>query len=406
MQLPDLDIQQYNYSLPDEYIAQHPVSRRGQSKLLLAQETPFSITDFSKLKDYIPENSLLIFNETMVIPARLIFAKATGARIEIFLLHPLDSPDFQTALGATQSSRWQVLIGNASKWKDGALSIDFDLPGQGPGKLVAERISADSVLFSWSPEEIHFSEILDHLARVPLPPYIRRDSAPEDRDRYQTVFARHKGSVAAPTAGLHFTDQQLTELSAAGIKQVALTLHVGLGTFRPVKDSISNHEMHNEPIHISAQQLQTLSENTGRPWVVVGTTTLRALESLYVFAEKTAAGKCNPSFEFAIEQWDKWHSANQMSRRDAFNMLAQLAAKNPQGLSGNTSLCIVKGRPVQSADYLITNFHQPKSTLLMLVDAFASEDWKAAYAYALDHNMRFLSYGDACLFKNKTGQGC
>jgi len=163
--------------------------------------------------------------------------------------------------------------------------------------------------------------------------------------------------------------------------------------------------MHNEPIHISAQQLQMLSQNTDRPWVVVGTTTLRALESLYVFAEKMSIGKCSPSNEFTIEQWDKWHSANQLSRHDAFSMLAELAEKNQQGLSGNTSLCIVKGRPVQSADYLITNFHQPKSTLLMLVDAFASEDWKDAYSFAKEHNMRFLSYGDACLFKNKFKQG-
>jgi len=397
----NLNIQDFNYPLPEENIAQFPAEKRGQSRLLLAHQQPFSISDFSALQNFIPHNSLLIFNETKVIPARLVFAKPTGARIEIFLLQPENGTDYQLSLAETGSSSWQVLIGNASKWKDGDLSISFHSPELGSGELKATRTFADRVRFEWTPAALTFSEILDHLARVPLPPYIHRDSCNEDRDRYQTVYAKHEGSVAAPTAGLHFTEAQLKEMNDCGIQQVALTLHVGLGTFRPVKGSIHAHEMHNEPFYISQQQLQMLAQNADRPWVVVGTTTLRALESLYLFAEKSSLGKCEATAEFSISQWDKWNGANAMSRKVAFETLLRISEKENSSLHGNTSLFIVDGKPLHTANFLITNFHQPKSTLLMLVDAFASENWKQAYDFAIKNKMRFLSYGDACLFKNK-----
>ncbi|MGD9491883.1 MAG: S-adenosylmethionine:tRNA ribosyltransferase-isomerase [Bacteroidales bacterium] len=400
MNFPELDIRDYNYHLPEENIAQFPPEKRGGSKILLAHQQPFSIVGFNELKHHIPKNALLIFNETKVIPARLIFNKSTGARIEIFLLQPEKNTDYQLALSSKQSCSWNVLIGNAAKWKSGDLSIGFQLTGNTTGILTASRTSDNTVLFSWN-ADIEFSEVLSLLARVPLPPYIRRDTVMEDRDRYQTVFARNEGSVAAPTAGLHFTTEQLNELNQNGIMQIALTLHVGLGTFRPVKGNIADHEMHTEPFFVSSEQLNQLTENADRPWIVVGTTTLRALESLYIFAEKIKSGESNASAEFNIAQWDKWNSGNTLSRNEAFGILKQLNAGKNIGLFGNTSLFITKGKPVKTADYLITNFHQPQSTLLMLVDAFASEQWQKAYEFAIQNQMRFLSYGDACLFKNR-----
>lgn len=401
MNLSDLDIKDYDYPLPEEYIAQFPSGIRGGSKLLLAHEKPFSTVNFGELKNHIPHDSLLIFNETKVIPARLIFSKPTGARIEIFLLQPEDNSDYQIALATDKPCIWNVLVGNASKWKEGCLTLCFTLPDGQTGVLSANRIASEKVRFEWTPSGRVFSEILDVLARVPLPPYIHRDTDEKDRDRYQTVFARNDGSVAAPTAGLHFTVDQLAELSNCGIKKVALTLHVGLGTFRPVKESIADHEMHNEPFYVSPEQLKTLAENADKPWVVVGTTTLRALESLYVYAVKIVTGECIPAAHFNIKQWDKWNAENTVPRKEAFETLYRIAEKAKSSLTGNTSLFITKGKPVRTADFLITNFHQPKSTLLMLVDAFASENWHEAYDYALKNNMRFLSYGDACLFKNR-----
>lgn len=400
MNFPELDIKDYDYHLPEENIAQFPPEQRGGSKILLAHRKPFSVSDFNELKNFIPNNSLLIFNETKVIPARLVFSKTTGARIEIFLLQPDGDADYQLTLASKHTCQWTVLIGNAAKWKNGNLRIDFPLPDGTNSILTASRIAADTVSFEWN-NDLIFAEILDLLARVPLPPYIHRDTVDEDRDRYQTVFARNEGSVAAPTAGLHFTESQLQDLDRSGITQVALTLHVGLGTFRPVKGNIADHEMHTEPLFISRQQLKILAENAGKPWVVVGTTTLRALESMYIFAEKNKSGISATHSTFTIHQWDKWHAENSLSRSEAFNNLHQMAEKKGSGLSGNTSLFITKGRPVRTADYLITNFHQPKSTLLMLVDAFSSENWQEAYDFAKTNQLRFLSYGDACLFKNK-----
>lgn len=403
VKLPNTSIDQYNYHLPDENIAQFPTEKREDSRLLLAKSEAFDTTLFSEIGKHIPHNSLLIFNETRVIPARLVFFKSTGARIEVFLLHPIEPADYQQALAAFGTTEWKVLIGNAAKWKEGDLSIVFCAETGSEIVFTATRTGSETVRFSWH-HHISFGTVLDHLAQVPLPPYIHRSNNQNDRERYQTVFARNAGSVAAPTAGLHFTEKLLHQLSTSGIQQVALTLHVGLGTFRPVKDSIANHTMHNEPFYISHEQLKMLAENASRPWTVVGTTSLRALESLYVYGCKLLNKTETRKAEFEIEQWDKWngHEPEGANRQTVFESLLALSEKHGSaGLSGNTSLIILKGKPVRTADYLITNFHQPKSTLLLLVDAFASTNWAEAYQYALNQNMRFLSYGDACLFLNK-----
>lgn len=399
MEFPEFDINDYNYFLPDKNIAQFPAKNRGESNILLAHKNPFSIARFNELKHFIPRDSLLIFNETKVIPARLIFYKPSGARIEIFLLNPENNTDFQLALASTVSCSWNVLIGNASKWKNGDLLIKIENSKNSFVTLTASRTGADTVKFKWD-SDISFSEILSLVAKIPLPPYIQRENIEEDRIRYQTVFARNEGSVAAPTAGLHFTESQLQELTENRIIKASITLHVGLGTFRPVKGSISEHKMHTEPFYITREQLNILSQNAHKPWVVVGTTTLRALESLYIYAEKIKMGISEPKNSFEIQQWDKRQIKNEMPRNEAFSILMQIANQNQMGLYGQTSLFITKGNAIKTADYLITNFHQPKSTLLMLVDAFASEKWQTAYEYAINNNMRFLSYGDACLFKN------
>lgn len=394
------DINEYDYSLEENNIAFFPTKNRGESKLLLAHSEPFSITQFDQLIKHIPKNSVLIFNETKVIPARILFAKTTGAIIEILLINPKDNKDFPSALNEKGQSEWDVIIGNASKWKSGPLIINFQLNEQESGKLIANRTAENSVKFEWLPEKLRFYDIIEKLAKMPLPPYIKREAESEDKNRYQTVFSRNEGSVAAPTAGLHFTQEHLEYLEKNGIKQIALTLHVGIGTFRPVKGDIAKHDMHSEAFVISKNQLENLAENADKPWVVVGTTTLRALESLYVFAEKNKENKNPIEDKIIVEQWDKLLSNSTMCRKEAFSeILKKSEGKNL--ICGNTSLFILRGKPIKCADFLITNFHQPKSTLLMLVEAFASVNWQSAYKFALENNMRFLSYGDACLFKNK-----
>lgn len=396
MQFPVFSSDDYLYQLPAEQIANFPATRRDESHLLLACNEPFSIAPFHTLRQWLPTNAVLINNNTRVIPARLVFRKSTGARIEIFLLQPSTHSSFQQALGSRSPVSWKVLIGNAAKWKTEKLTLCLS-----ETCLIAERAGDDVVQFSWNTEE-PWEYILEKMAHIPLPPYINRADQPEDRQRYQTVFARNEGSVAAPTAGLHFTNELLHEMQNSNIPQVSLTLHVGLGTFRPVKGSIAEHTMHCEPFHVSAEQLKSLGQMSGRNWVITGTTTLRALESLFIAGTQLLNGKSIDPQNIEVHQWDLWNSQPfPFSRAEVFAALYELASKQPSlSLSGNTSLLIARGAKVHCADFLITNFHQPGSTLLMLVDAFASVNWKRAYAFALENRMRFLSYGDACLFRN------
>jgi len=390
-------ISEYHYDLPAERIAAYPTEKRGASLLLNALQEPFLKMPFSKLPTIIPQNTLMVFNETRVIPARLHFYKGTGAKIEIFLLKPLSGGDFQIEMTRTESTEWEVLIGNASKWKDGVLELSLDNL-----ILYAERTGQNSVRFSWSNPGLSFAAVLAEAGKVPLPPYIKRESEKADLERYQTVFAKREGSVAAPTAGLHFSDTIMEELKESGQRFAKVSLDVGIGTFRPVKGEVKDHDMHKETIHITHEELENLVENIDRSWLFVGTTTLRTMESLYLHALKIHHGLANEANTLNIQQWDHLQvkAKGLISKKEAFEKLLQISETNEKsGLSGDTSLFILKGQPVITADLLLTNFHQPLSTLLMLVDAFASVDWKKAYDFALENDFRFLSYGDACLFR-------
>ncbi len=402
MRLPEFSSDHYQYLLPEEQIAQQPAASRGASDLLIATDKPFSSIPFAHLPQYIQESSVLLFNDTRVIPARLIFSKSTGAQIEIFLLRPSAEMSYEYAMAATGKCKWKVLVGNSARWKSGILSISSKTSLGVDLTLTAERNGIDEVVFNWD-ADVTFGQMLDILAHVPLPPYIKRSDNKEDKDRYQTVFARHQGSVAAPTAGLHFTKEILDELSLKKIRQVPLTLHVGLGTFRPVKGNIGQHTMHGELFSISHENLKLLVELSDYPWTCVGTTSLRALESLWMAGCALLNKGNDGQAAFKIDQWEKWNEKepNGATRKSVFLALKNHSEKHgSNGLTGETSLLLIKGKPIRSADYLITNFHQPGSTLLMLVDAFSSVDWREAYTFALSNRMKFLSYGDACLFKN------
>jgi len=391
-------VSKYHYELPADRIADYPAANRGDSLLLNALQEPFLKADFRDIAKLIPENTLMVFNETRVIPARLHFQKQTGAKIEIFLLKPLSGNDIQIEMTHTDSSEWEVLIGNASKWKEGLLELLLeDLI------LYATRTGQNSVRFTWSKPDLSFAAVLSEAGKVPLPPYIKRDSEKSDLDRYQTVFAKREGSVAAPTAGLHFSDEIMTELTQSGVRFSKVSLDVGIGTFRPVKGEVKDHDMHKETIHITHEELENLVINIDRPWLFVGTTTLRTIESLYLHALKIHHGLIDSSAIIDIQQWDhlKVKAKGLIPKKVAIEMLLQISETNDNsGLSGDTSLFILKGQPVITADLLLTNFHQPSSTLLMLVDAFASVEWDKAYDFALKNDFRFLSYGDACLFKS------
>ena len=402
-ELSGIDISEYYYDLEENRIAAYPLENRDQSALLYAVKFPFEKKNFSDLPSLLPLNTLMISNDTKVIPARLHFKKKSGAHIEIFLLNPISGNAFQEEMIRKESSRWKVLIGNASKWKKGELDLELNFEKE-QVFLSAIRLSHDEVKFTWSNSNLSFAEILDIVGKVPLPPYIKRAAETSDKKRYQTVFARNEGSVAAPTAGLHFSKKILDELKEKSVQFASLSLDVGIGTFRPVKTEISEHKMHKERFQVSHYDLEILLKNVDKTFLVIGTTSLRVLESLYLYALKTFKGIDSRKTEIQISQWDhlEFKDNELFSRKKALLLLHDISLENNKsGFVGYTSLFILKSKPVIMADLLLTNFHQPSSTLLMLVDAFASVNWSEAYSFALDNNFRFLSYGDACIFANK-----
>lgn len=401
--LKALRIEDYDYPLPDERIARYPLPQRDHSKLLcLRGSMPPEEHRFYDLPALLPQDSMLVFNDTKVIHARLLFRKETGAVIEVFCLEPHDM-DVTEAFAQRERCTWTCFIGNNKKWKEGPLSGKWKVEG-GEFCLTAERREAVGnawvVDFSWD-GGLSFAEVIEAAGVIPLPPYLGRDAEASDAERYQTVYAHHDGSVAAPTAGLHFTPQVLDALHDRGIGTEYLTLHVGAGTFKPVSTpTIGEHEMHVEKVQVTADNLQHIIAHAGRPLIAVGTTSVRTLESLYWFGVKLQGEPCLPMMH--VDQWDPYTIGDTASRLpvvDAYgNILRWMDRRGIDRLDGETQLMIAPGYRYRVINGLVTNFHQPKSTLLLLVSALVGDRWRDCYRYALDHQFRFLSYGDSCLF--------
>ena len=399
MKLPDL--QDYNYELSEERIAKFPLQPRDSSKILIATDNNLQQDLFYNISKYLPPDGLLILNNTKVVPARIMVKKETGAWIEFLLNEPINTDSIPLALQDKGTSVWQCMIGNAKKLKNSHhLSYYFTKNNQNIYLNIDIEWRPNNeniVTFSWQPSDYTLSEILELIGEMPIPPYIKRKAVEEDKIYYQPVFAKVNGSVASPTASLHFTDRVFASLDARGYKKDFITLHVGAGTFKPVKTSIEEHQMHREEFSINKENLNILYENIDRPWIIVGTTTLRCLESLLLFAEDTSVYPIN------IQQFDDMHRKykNLSDKKLLIEKLKLfLENNNLNRLEGHTRLFIVPPAKVLSADYLITNFHQPQSTLLMLVDAFSAVPWRVIYDYAINNDFRFFSYGDACLLKN------
>jgi len=407
----NINIAEYDYPLPDERIAKYPLAERDASKLLIYNgnvkthgRTSLQQDHFRNIGDYLPPKSVLVFNETKVVRARLQFVKDSGAAIEVFCLEPITgNGDYQLAFSAGSPVEWHCLVGNSRRWKDGTLSMPLNIKGKDV-VLKAERIEktdAYSVIrFSWEPEEISFAEVLEHAGEIPLPPYLHREAEPSDRDRYQTVFAKYEGSVAAPTASLHLTKPLIAKLKEQGHTIEEVTLHVGAGTFRPVAtDTIGEHEMHSESIIVKRQTIEHLRDNIGRTIIPVGTTSMRTIESVYWIGVMLL----EQGFEernIHVNQWFPYQDRGKLpSAKESLEaILKYLEIHNLDALHATTALMIAPSCPIMITKALITNFHQPKSTLLLLVSALIGEKWKDAYEFALEHGFRFLSYGDSCLF--------
>ena len=395
-----ITIDDYDYPLPEERIAKYPLAERDASNLLVLKDNQIQKSQFRNLGNFLPENALLVFNETKVIRARLQFHKSTGSRIEVFCLEP--EQDYQVAFAATSPVKWKCLVGNAKRWKEGNLSMPLSVNGQ-ETTLYAERLAHNDqyseIEFSWSPETLPFASVIEAAGEIPLPPYLHRDAEPSDRDRYQTVFARYDGSVAAPTAGLHFTQPLIAHLREQGFCFDEVTLHVGAGTFRPVStETIGEHAMHSETIVVRKSLIENLIHHIGKPIIPVGTTSTRTLESLYWIGVMLAEQGIGLR-PLHIGQWFPYESHAPISTAKALqNIVDYLDRHHLTRLEASTSLMIAPSYKMRVITGLITNFHQPKSTLLLLVSALIGDRWKDCYRFALDNGFRFLSYGDSCLF--------
>lgn len=398
-ELKNIRIADYDYPLPEERIAKFPMEQRDHSKLLCLKNGAISEHHFYDLPSLLPKDTLLVFNDTKVIHARLFFQKETGAVIEVFCLEPHNMAVSQ-AFEQHEQCSWVCFIGNNKKWKSGPLTLDFSISNSQFSIQATRREAVGNawiVDFNWT-GGLSFAEVIDAAGVIPLPPYLNRKAEESDSIRYQTVYAHHEGSVAAPTAGLHFSPEVFQSLKAKGIETEYITLHVGAGTFKPVStDTIGEHEMHVEPVHITADNLRRIIAHQGKPLIAVGTTTVRTLESLYWFGVQLQA---NPQLEcMHINQWDPYILDTSLPYTDAYaNILRWMENQNTDYLDGETQLMIAPGYRYRIINGLVTNFHQPQSTLLLLVSALIGEQWKACYRYALDHEFRFLSYGDSCLF--------
>ena len=398
--IKNISINEYDYPLPEERIAKYPLAERDASKLLVMKDGKIQASQFKHIGDFLPPKALLVFNETKVIRARLQFQKETGSHIEIFCLEPDD--DYQIAFSSASPVRWKCLVGNSKRWRDGNLQMALHANEQDI-VLTAKRIEKNDqyseIEFLWTPSGLPFATILEAAGEIPLPPYLHRDAEPEDRDRYQTVFARYDGSVAAPTAGLHFTKPLLERLKAEGFELDEVTLHVGAGTFRPVAtQTIGEHAMHSETIIVRKSLIQNLIKHLNDNIIPVGTTSTRTLESLYwigmMLTEQGMALR-----ELHVNQWYPYESHSTLSTKEALQKIIDYLERHQlTQIEASTALMIAPSYKMKVITGLITNFHQPKSTLLLLVSALIGDRWKVAYQFALDNGFRFLSYGDSCLF--------
>jgi S-adenosylmethionine:tRNA ribosyltransferase-isomerase len=400
----ELDIQDFDYLLPEERIARFPLEERDSAKLLVYRRGEIATDTFRHLGEQLPEGAHLVFNDTRVVHARLRFRTESDKPIEVFCLEPLSPDEHQRNLSHGTGVEWLCLIGNNRAWKSGPLTLRVDSP-QGQWALQVERLErrgdAFAVRFEWSPGDKAFGEVLALAGVIPLPPYLNRESTAADHERYQTVYARHEGSVAAPTAGLHFTERVFADLDARGIQRSEVTLHVGAGTFKPVKsETLEGHEMHTESLLVPRQALLALRSTLekGAPVIAVGTTSLRTLESVYWFGAALHQGR---PFEghLSVSQWQPYETLGPLpsARESLTAILDALDARGLDALEGHTQILLAPGYTFRLADGLITNFHQPKSTLILLVAALIGEDWRRVYGYALDNGFRFLSYGDSSL---------
>ena len=391
-------IDRFDYPLPDERIAKYPLAERDHSKLLVYQNGTVQEDRFFHIGRYIAPHSLLVYNNTRVIQARIVFHKPSGARIEVFCLEPLDPRDYQLSLGSMSGCTWKCMVGNLKKWKQGVLSLPLVLDGK-TYTLSAERIATQGnthqIRFSWDAPDTSFAEILNLLGELPIPPYLNRATEESDKRTYQTVYSRIQGSVAAPTAGLHFTTELLDQLRADGLEMAEVTLHVGAGTFQPVKVADANeHIMHTEIIAVPVSTLRIVRQRLGHI-VSVGTTSMRTLESLYWLGLRVLNGQTS---DMRVEQFEPYLTDSNVPAEQAIDALIDyLEQTNQNTLHAETQIMIRPGYIFRIVDQLITNFHQPRSTLLLLVSAFVGGDWQTIYQYALSHGFRFLSYGDSSI---------
>lgn len=398
-----IHISDYNYSLPTERIARYPLEQRDHSKLLVYNKGHISQHIFKDIAQFLPEDSLLIYNNTKVIQARLHFRKATGARIEVFCLEPHCPADYQQNFDQRNECEWQCLIGNSKKWKEGALRLELDINGTAVTLQATKHGETETsviIRFSWN-GGFSFAEILEAAGELPIPPYLNRDTEESDKETYQTVYSKIDGSVAAPTAGLHFTDDVFKTIDARHIERDEVTLHVGAGTFRPVKSTeIQGHEMHSEYICVTRHNIERLLAHQGH-CTAVGTTSVRTLESLFYIGLKILQNPDIKEKDLHIDQWLPYDTADQctdINNTDALQAILRWMDTNGcNALHTTTQIIIAPGYKYHIVERIITNFHMPQSTLLLLVSAFVGDDWKRIYSYALDNDFRFLSYGDSSI---------
>ena len=399
---PEIKISNFDYPLEEENIAKYPLSERDKAKLLsLTSDKKIEEKYFYDLPEMLDSNTFLILNDTKVVHARLLFQKESGSVIEIFCLEPMNK-DIQVAYAQKGSCEWKCLIGNNKKWKQEIISSSF-IDKENQLTLTAKRLYQENetwiVEFSWDREELSFAEVLQYMGHVPLPPYLKRKDEESDKEDYQTVYAHQEGSVAAPTAGLHFSENTFKQLADKGVKTCFVTLHVGAGTFKPVStETIDRHVMHTEQIVLKKENIEELLANLDKRVMCVGTTSVRTIESLYWHGVKILKNG-NRYSEIDVKQWEPYQEECRISARESLQaILESMEKENRNVLIGQTQLMIAPGYEYRIVDAMITNFHQPKSTLLLLVSAMIGEDWKRVYDFALKNDYRFLSFGDACMF--------